>query len=126
MTDRYLLDTDILVEYLRGREPAAEYLEGLEADLHVSTVTVAELFAGARDDEEDRLQRFLDSFTVLQVTRRVAEIGGRFRRRYGPGHGTGLADSLIAATAHDSGCAFVTFNARHFPMLEQVTVPYER
>ncbi|MFW6192915.1 MAG: type II toxin-antitoxin system VapC family toxin [Gemmatimonadota bacterium] len=126
MTRRLLLDTDVLVEYLRGRPRAAEYLERLDGELHVSVVTVAELFAGAREGEEDRLRRFLATFAVRPVTESVAEAGGRYRGSWGPSHGTGLADALIAATASETGCTLVTFNERHFPMLDAVEVPYGR
>ncbi|MDX1568383.1 MAG: type II toxin-antitoxin system VapC family toxin [Longimicrobiales bacterium] len=126
MRERFLLDTDVLVEYLRGRAPAIRYLEEIEGDLHVSVITVAELFVGARQEEEDRLSRFLDSFTVLDLSREISELGGRYRRVHGPTHGTGLADALIAATAARTNCVLVTFNDRHFPMLDRVAVPYER
>jgi predicted nucleic acid-binding protein len=126
MGGRLLLDTDILVEYLRGRREAVEYLEGLTADLFVSVISVAELFAGVRDDgEEQSLKQFLMAFTALPVTEKVARLGGLYRRDYRSSHGTGLADALIAATASETGTNLVTFNWRHFPMVE-ITVPYER
>lgn len=126
MTRRILVDTDVLVEYLRGRPRAADYLEALDAELHVSAITVAELFAGAREDEEGQLRRFLSSFAIRPVTERIAEIGGRHRSSWGPSHGTGLADALIAATASTAGCTLATFNDRHFPMLDAVEVPYQQ
>ncbi len=103
-----------------------EYLEGLHADLYVSVISVAELFAGVRDEEEEAsLKQFLLTFTVLPVTQKVAQLGGLYRREYRASHGTGIADALIAATAEDSGAGLVSFNRRHFPMVE-ITVPYER
>ncbi len=51
--------------------------------------------------------------------------GGLYRRDYGPSHGVGLADALIAATAELHQAKFVTLNARHFPMVE-VEVPYSK
>lgn len=126
MTRRRLVDTDVLVEYLRDQPRAADYLEGLAGELHVSAVTVAELFAGAREDEEETLRTFLGTFEVQAVSEGTAELAGRYRRAWGASHGTGLADALIAATASMAGCTLVTFNERHFPMLEAVEVPYER
>lgn len=127
MSGRLLVDTDVLVEYLRGREKAIEYLEGLAADLNVSVISVAELFAGVRGDEEERrLQQFLLALTVLPVTEKVARMGGLYRRDYRPSHGTGLADALIAATAEERGLSLVTFNRCHFPMVSEVVVPYDR
>lgn len=127
MAERLLLDTDVLVEYLRGRPEAIEYLEGLESGLFVSVVSVAELFSGVKGDEEERLlEQFLLAFTALPVTEGVTRLGGLYRRDFRPSHGTGLADALIAATAEESGANLVTFNRRHFPMVSRITVPYER
>ena len=127
MTEQLLIDTDVLIEYLRGRERAVEYLEGLTADLSLSVISVAELFAGVRGDEEERaLRQFLLTFAILPITERVAQIGGSYRREYRPNHGTGLADALIAATAEEHGLSLVTFNRRHFPMVSEIVVPYER
>jgi predicted nucleic acid-binding protein len=127
VAERLLVDTDVLIEYLRGRGEAVEYLESLSSDLYLSVISVAELFAGARGDEEERsLTQFLLAFTVLPVTEKVARLGGLYRRDFRPSHGTGLADALIAATAIENGANFVTFNRRHFPMVSGITVPYER
>ena len=62
MPGRLVVDTDILVEYLRGRTEAGEWLESQDADLMVSAVTVAELFAGIKGERETQiLDRFLGS-----------------------------------------------------------------
>ena len=126
MAERLLIDTDVLIEYLRGRDRAVEYLEGLRADLYVSVISVAELFAGVRGEEEEAsLKQLLLTFTVLPVTQKVAQLGGLYRREYRASHGTGIVVALIAATAEDSGVGLVSFNRRRFPMVE-ITVPYER
>jgi predicted nucleic acid-binding protein len=39
-------------------------------------------------------------------------------------YGTGLADALIAATVHVYKLRFATLNAKHFPMLADIIVPY--
>jgi predicted nucleic acid-binding protein len=89
-------------------------------------ISVAELFAGVRGDEEERsLRQFLLAFDAVPVSEKVARTGGLYRRDYGPSHGTGLADALIAATVEENGAKLVSFNRRHFPMVE-VTVPCER
>ncbi|GAB6064882.1 PIN domain-containing protein [Deferrisoma palaeochoriense] len=64
----FLVDTDVLVDYLRGLEAAAEWLESAEGDLSVSVITVAELFAGVRNEtEQETLGDFLKAFTVRGV-----------------------------------------------------------
>ena len=127
MAERLLLDTDVLIEYLRGRGEAVEYLESLSSDLYLSVISVAELFAGVKGEEEERsLKQFHLAFVILPVTEKVARLGGLYRRDFRPSHGTGLADALIAATAEENGANLVTFDRRHFPMVSRITVPYER
>jgi len=127
VAERLLIDTDVLIEYLRDRSEAVEYLEGLTSDLYMSVISVAELFAGVRDDEEEKsLEQLLLAFVVLPVTEKTARLGGRYRRDYRGSHGTGLADALIAATSEENGADLVTFNRRHFPMVSKITAPYER
>lgn len=42
MSERLLLDTDVLIDYLRGRAEAVAYLERLTTALLISAITVAE------------------------------------------------------------------------------------
>ena len=127
MAGRLLIDTDVLIEYLRGRSEAVKYVEGLTPDLYLSVISVAELFAGVEGDEEERsLNQLLQAFIILPVTEKISRLGGLYRRDYGPSHGTGLADALIAATAEESGASLVTSNRRHFPMVSRIDVPYVR
>lgn len=127
MSGRLLLDTDVIIEYLRDRPKAIEYFENLESELFVSSISVAELYAGVKGKrEEETLERFLAAFDVLPMTKEVARLGGNYRREYGPSHGTGLADALIAATVEKHSVEFASFNRKHFPMVSKLTVPYER
>ena len=127
MAKRYLIDTDVLIEYLRGREQAIRYLEGLEGVLCVSAITVAELYSGVKGEQEQAaLDRFVEAFEVIAVDEALAKLGGLCRRDYRPKHGTGLADALVAMSAKAAGAVLVTFNRRHYPMIDDVQVPYRR
>jgi predicted nucleic acid-binding protein len=127
MAKRFLIDTDVIVEYLRGREQAIRYVESLEGDLCVSAITVAELYSGVKgEEEESSLERFLTAFEVVQVDESVARLGGLCRRTYQPSHGTGLADAIVAMSAKSKEAALVTFNKRHWPMVDDLVIPYRR
>ncbi len=127
MPATYLIDTDVLIEYLRGSDQAAEFVEGLEGNLLISAITVAELFSGARGREElEALDHFILAFEVVPIDEPLARAGGQLRREYNASHGVGLADALIAASAVDRKAELVTFNRRHYPMVDDLTVPYER
>lgn len=81
MSGRILVDTDVCIDYLRGRPEAVDWLESTSDRLLVSAVTVAELFAGVREgSERGQLKEFLRAFVVVPVDDRIAEQGGRYRR----------------------------------------------
>ena len=122
-----LIDTDVLVDYLRGQVNAVACLESVTERLLISAITVAELYAGVREGtERQALDMFLSAFEVVVVDQAISQQGGLYRRDLGKSHGVGLADALIAATAEELGATLVTLNRKHFPMLVNVTVPYNK
>lgn len=126
MAERLLLDTDVIVDYLRGREEAVAYFDGIaDQELILSAMTVAELYGGVREgNEREQLRRFLGGFRIVPVDRNLAIEGGLLRRDFHPSHGVGLADAIIAATARTEQATLVTLNKKHFPMLDEVAAPY--
>ena len=122
-----LFDTDVLIDYLRGRAEAISYIESCSERLMVSVISIAELYAGVREGKERRaLTGFLSAFETLLLDQATAEKGGLYRRDYGKSHNTGLADALIAATAEVQQAQLITLNHKHFPMLKDVLVPYQK
>ena len=120
-----LFDTDVLIDYLRGRAEAVEYIDTLSVLLFVSVITVAELYAGVRDGaERTQLDAFVSAFGIISLDHDIAVTGGLYRRDYGKSHGTGLADALIAATGTTRALTLVTPNKKHFPMVTALVVPY--
>ena len=127
MTKPLLLDTDVIIDYLRGRRQAIDFIESLDEPPSVSAIVVAELYAGVRDGEErNRLEGLLNVTSIIPVDRRTAIEGGLLRRQYGKSHSTGLDDALIAATVDEAGGTLATLNDKHFPMLKNLLVPYRK
>jgi len=127
--NKLLVDTDVLIDHLRGVEAATVFLEKQinNATLYISAITVAELFAGVREGEERQLlEQFLSLFNITAIEQTIATQGGLWRRDYGKSHGVGLADAVIAATANFLDATLVTLNKKHFPMIKQVLVPYQK
>lgn len=122
-----LVDTDVLIDFLRGNPEAVQFLERNINDLQVSVVTIAELYQGVREGHERvKLATTLSALTALPLTDEIAEAAGLLRRDFRVSMGCGLADCMIAATASLHGLQLATLNARHFGMLERVTVPYRK
>ena len=102
---RILVDSDILVDHLRGHRR----LVAGNDELHVSAITRAELFSG-RGAEERQIRRLLEPMADIPVGSAVAERAGRLRR----GTSRRLPDMLIAATALEHRLTLVTRNTRDF------------
>ncbi len=76
-----LLDTDVLIDYLRAAPEAVAWLEGQTGRLCVSVISVAELDAGVREGRErEELDAFVQNFEILPVDAVVAQRGGLLRR----------------------------------------------
>lgn len=103
MVGRLLLDTDVLVDHLRGHRQL------VVDDAAISAVTRAELFAGD-ERQEAAVRALLGDYAEVDVDRRIAERAGRLKRQTG----LGIADALIAATALEHELTLMTRNRRHF------------
>jgi len=127
MANRLVIDTDVIIDYLRSQAQAVAWLEGATEQLSISVISVAELYSGVREGSERAvLDTFLLAFDIIPIDERIASQGGLYRRDYGKSHGVGLADALIAASVELRNAVLVTLNEKHFPMLEDVLVPYKK
>ena len=117
---RSVVDSNVWIEIFRQNATTVAFVKELAQRHNVicSVITIAELYAGVRPGEEERLYWMLRNATHAQVTTEIAKRAGLFRRRYLATHGLELTDCLIAATAEAYHADLVTYNTRHFPMPE--------
>lgn len=118
---RYLIDTDYVADWLKGRQPAVELLTRLHTDgIVISLITYGEIYEGITYGRDPRghervFQQFLRRVSVLPlnraIMRRFAQIRGDLRQR---GLLIGDPDVLIAATALHHDLVLVTRNRHHF------------
>jgi predicted nucleic acid-binding protein len=104
-----LVDTDVLVDHLRG----VSRLAGGRS-LRYSVITRCELFAGR--EEEERIRLLLAPMGELPVDREIAELAGRLRRMTA----IRIPDALIAATALTARLPLLTRNRRHFERVPEL------
>jgi predicted nucleic acid-binding protein len=114
-----LIDTDVLINFLRGRDQAREFLQSSigEADLFCSAITVAEIHAGMKEHERERTEELLDSLAIVEVTKAIAEKAGSYKRTI-RSQGLELDDCIIAATAFAKHAVLATGNDKHYPMAD--------
>ena len=122
-----LFDTNILIDYLKGKPEATSLLEQClkEGQVLCSLITKVELLSGARPGEEQILRDFLDAFDRIGLDDQIAEGAGRYMSLYRKSHGINTADAIIAASALVRGSVLYTLNDKHFPMDDiKVIKPY--
>lgn len=124
-----LVDTDIWIDFLRGTPQAVTFVSKLPNEVAISSISVAELYAGVRDGAETQaLSDLLDTLEVIDLNRDIAQAGGLIRREHGKAHCVGLNDALIAATALNRNACLYTLNLKHYPSMRknQVMQPYRK
>lgn len=115
-----LVDSDVLIEVSRGRDAKliATWLELSASDALIlySPVTAAELWAGARSEEQLALEALFDALVCIPLDAEVGRRAGDYLKRYRKSHHVELGDALIAASAASSGATLWTRNRKHYPM----------
>lgn len=119
-----LVDTDVLIWFLRGNERAAEFL-ALHPGFALSAVTYMELVQGMRNRQElMSLRRGLKGWRtpVLPLGEGVSQRAILYVEEYFLSHSLRLADALIAATATEHGLPLATGNARHYRVIPELVL----
>lgn len=119
-----LVDTDVIVWYMRGNPGAARSL--LRAGrFAVSAVTYMELLQGMRNKEEVRLLReaFREWDTpILPISEEISGKAVTYVEQYFLSHALRLADALIGATATVNGLPLLTGNQKHYRVLPDLVI----
>ena len=108
---RLLLDTNVLIDVLKGETTARDWLEEQQQPA-VSVITWIEVLVGCRTAESQTVEAWLDSFERLPLDRDVARESVQARQR----HGLKVPDAIILATARCQGLALATRNSQDFPL----------
>ena len=112
-----LVDTDILINFLRGKETAGYYLNSLLEDstVYCSAITIAEIQAGMKDHEKDKTNALIDGLNIVEVNKEIAEKAGYYIRTQKK-QLLELNDCFTAATAFSKRAVLATGNGKHCPM----------
>ena len=119
----YLVDTDVMIWYLRGNENAKELLHSL--NFCISSVTYMELLQGMRNKQELKLfQKMIKSWgiKVVFIDEEISAKALFYMEEYFLSHSMELADSLIGATCTRHGLTLVTANDKHYRVLKDLDI----
>lgn len=122
-----LVDTDVLIDFLRGYKKAISFIEKFSSQIILSPIVVAELYAGVKGTEELAvLDNFISQFRVIPITSEIAKAGGLYKRDFNRSHGVGMADAILAATAKNEKAELKTLNVKHYPMISGLKPAYKK
>jgi predicted nucleic acid-binding protein len=119
-----LVDTDVLIWYLRGNAEAARALERLDS-FGISAVTYMELVQGMRSKHELRILRSTLAewgVGIRMIDEAISTRAVIYVEQHFHSHSLQLADALIAATAIEDGVPLLTANHRPYRVLPDLSL----
>lgn len=119
-----LIDTDVLIWYLRGNKKAARQIEK-HTPIQLSAVTYMELVPGMRNKQElQALRRTVKEYRwkVIPLNEDITHRAMIYIEDHFLGHSLRMADALIAATAVEYGLEVLTANDKHYRAVNELTI----
>ena len=116
---KILLDTDVIIEWLRGLEPVVTTISDLlnaHAEFFWTPISVAEIYAGLRKSEEPQAENLFILLESVSISPEAGRRAGRYLNLYSKSHGVEIADALIAGCASTENLPLWSLNRKHYPM----------
>ncbi|MDO8720888.1 MAG: type II toxin-antitoxin system VapC family toxin [Syntrophales bacterium] len=119
-----IIDTDVLIWYMRGNEKAYEIIENSNT-FFISVVTYIELVQGMRNKEE--LNNLREAFhgwnaQILYLSEEISAKAMFYVEQHFLSHSIQLADALIGATAIANGFPILTANDKHYKIMKDIQI----
>ena len=80
-----VLDTDVLIWLLQGREDIKikfiKVTKKMEGNLYITPIQIAEIYAGLKPKEKKFVEKFIDSFYLLEINVEVGKLAGEFMNK---------------------------------------------
>lgn len=122
--DSMLIDTDVLIWYMRGDKNAFKIIEKLNG-FYTSVVTYIELVQGLRNKAEliELRKAFREWNTKIQyINEEISAKAMFYIERHYLSHSLQLADALIASTAITNGLPLLTGNDKHYKVIKELSI----
>lgn len=119
-----IIDTDVLIWYLRGNTSAKKAIIK-NAPFKISVITYMELIQGVQNKKELAiLQKMLNNWSVeiIQVNDRISTYSMYLVESYFLSHSLGICDAQIAATALGYGEILLTANDKHYGFIPNIQI----
>lgn len=117
-----VIDTDVIIWYLRGHDKAFKLIESSE-QFSISVITYMELVQGMRNKQElNNLRQALHAWNtkILYITEEISAKAMFAVEQHFLSHSTQLADALIGSTAIAYGLPLLTGNDKHYKIMKNI------
>lgn len=123
VSQKFLIDSDILIDFLRGTKEARDFLLESRKDsaLIISVVNVMEIYSGEDIKDYNKrkiIEEFLSDFEIILLDKGLAKRAGEIKLNYQ----TPFADAIMAATAFALDAVLVTKNIKHFSKIKGLKI----
>lgn len=119
---KYLVDTSIFVDHLRGRVQATKLIDDTQGII-ISFVVFGELLQGINDKGElKKLEKLMNLYELDWGQGKIMKLAINLLKQYGLMQGIGLIDAILAATALTRKLTLITDNIKHFRIIEGLIV----
>jgi predicted nucleic acid-binding protein len=120
----YLLDTCILIDYLRGNSSIYDLLiKDKSINLYMSTVTVMELILGALNKREvNYIQKAFKEIKIIYINEDISKNAEDLMIKYNKSHNLQIDDALIAATSMVMNIVLITYNKSDFQFIPNISL----
>jgi len=119
-----IIDTDVLIWYMKGNEKAYKVIEN-SGNFFISVVTYMELVQGMRNKNElNNLRMALHGWNtkILYISEEISIKAMFFVEQHYLSHSIQLADALIGATAISHGLPVLTGNDKHYKIIKDIQI----
>lgn len=125
-----LLDTDVMVDVLRGYSPALQWLQSLDdEEIALPGFVVMELLSGCANKQEmSAIMTTVKPYKIYWPTETDCQRALNDFHQYHLSHNLGVLDALIAECAVGLEVPLCTFNIKHYNVIPRLMVekPYEK
>lgn len=119
-----LVDTDVLIWYMRGNARAFDALEQ-QRNFSISVVTYMELVQGMRNKQElTALRKALKNWNckIIYINEEISSKAMFYVEQHYLSHSMQIADALIGATAVSCGLDLLTGNEKHYKVVKEISL----
>ena len=129
MNQKYILDSDILIYFLKGKEDIIQKVISLpKNDLYITIINYTELLYGIYNSNKisqnkEKILPFLENFKILQFDKKSSEVFAKLKAKLKK-QGNIIADMdlMIASIAIANKAILFTNNIKHFERIKELKI----